>query len=481
MRHLGTVIYEYHVFQEDRLVVVTGLDGRIVQTFSDAFTRYWRDVVPENIGKSSPFRDEQRRRQHMAEASRCMTSFIWMLNLVHASRDPRENRRPVHEMFGASIEDCRWILRRFVYLLGLEMKEDRRTRSSFWVKAPVQNARKFQSALWMAKRVAGFLQERGHYNGENPCKVEVRFSRTNGEQGILVTKRKLGRDAAPSRVRLDVDNWIRVDTRDLNVMLDVDPRCCDQIAEGLKKISAPASHTATIKFQGKSGCRISSALNMTLYDKFVRAKQENLYPAPCKNDGRRRDLHLVLKVDSETHEDVLRYIDGERKAVSGLGLEDIRRMAADPVLRHRLKHMPLFTEDGIEPIPYHRIWRSLRKAAVAMDLSFEDRRRQAGGLPRKRYVSSHIQRHCYVYRWLEYAYFVSSETASSLAALEIVMGWKPGGGMVDRYSVHFKRLNGLIQLDKFLAEEDRNVAEVLERDDTGTSWEAVHDRLHALA
>ena len=213
-----------------------------------------------------------------------------------------------------------------------------------------------------------------------------------------------------------------------------DPRVWDRLRKSLEDIGAPSCFPVMgdiARYAGKRGKQIRG---LTLLDAYSPAKDPLTVMFPTKGGTAEHDEEGYLPETIRRRLD--EWVDGPRAKITGVALADIHRMARDPRRVHELL-VPLFTEDGVNPVSEGRLQRVIRKAAVAADIFFDTEEFRLTS--KRKYVTFHYLRHEYVHRRLDAIMGLPPEERElAKEALIATMNWSSGKQMLAWYSKHHR-------------------------------------------
>jgi hypothetical protein len=366
---------------------------------------------------SAVFKDAPDRRTGM----RWLSKFLWLLNIAH-------RRYPdAAERFVRSVEGCRQVADAFVAELELPWKAAREKDGSRYLspKGPVY-ARVADALVALGAFTAKLTSL--VFGGQDPSKVNRELSRTGGRRHAVV---QIG-----ERYRSDTDRRLRMGKDTSSAPRYDDPRFFDRLMVGLKAVGTPSSIEGTVRLARFSGGRWCSVSSVTIYDILCGPAAEDVgksITATTKGSAGATAIELIPG-DAEMQW-ILDHIDGDRRRVTKMSLARLRVMAANPNMRAALKLMPLFTEDGVNPVGYLRMYRFFRRAAERQGLWIDDAEYRLTG--RLRYLSFHYLRHEYVHRRLDACLAMDARAqVAERKAIIAYMGWASGEAMLKWYSAH---------------------------------------------
>lgn len=369
--------------------------------------------------------------QERSEWSRWVRSFVWVLNTTY--RD--------HPDFAAlmlsGVDGFREAIPLFLKVKELEvtLSPIRGGMGRSWVNLPSDLYRYVDDALMAVGMVSAALTK-SVYGGQDPFKIDSVY------QSELRSRRSVYR----GKIRADVFRLFRMGKN-----LEIGPRFEDPriaelwLAEAVR-FGAPEVFQRLVRTSKGTGARSSSLLPLNLADLLIFPKKWGEITAPAKRSGKRRVL--ALTTDPEDFADFEEWINEELLRFTGASLESYRLAASkakgDPkewkALVKVFKKIPLFTEDGVNPIKYERLARIFREVAKQGKLYFLSDR--GGG--RLKTVTFHHLRHEYVFDRLEDIELLPEhEREAESRALVSYMGWAPGDAMLTWYSNHYDRLFGV--------------------------------------
>ncbi|MDE1918567.1 MAG: hypothetical protein KGJ57_21205 [Sphingomonadales bacterium] len=345
-------------------------------------------------------------------------AFLWSLNEAHGSMPE------VAERYEAGVEGAREAQDEFVLALRIRSDEAREKDGSMWLHPRREMwSRVSDAVIAMGQITAALVDE--IYGGQDPSKVDARFSRLR--DGQITTR---GRDG---KTKSDVDRRLRLGKDPNHAPRYDDPRFYERWVEGLRATNAPKVFFRIGGLGRFAGARAFQALALTMHDLLVRPKQPGRISSP--NKGSKRERTIQFEPVAEEYEAILDYVDVERRKLTGMSLDALRLMAANPRQKNELKSMPLFTEDGVNFIEYDRLYRVFRRAAVRAGLYICDE--EFRSMDRRRYVSFHYLRHEYVHHRLDLVDALPvAERPAARKAIIRYFRWSDGDAMLDWYSAH---------------------------------------------
>lgn len=395
---VGFGAYRWELIDHEVPVRLIGPDGTQFRQLSRALSGIWDDENPK-------------------EAKRWIGKFVWSLNAAH------ERMPDVADQYEAGLDQAREAQDAFVVSLNIHTRDSRPYDGSMWLKPKKAIWSKVSDALIAMGKVTERLSDE-LYGGEDPSKVNLALSRTLGKPRSTA---KVGKS-----MRSDVDRRLRLGTNPALAPRYDDPRLFDRWTEGLTATRAPAVFERVADLGRFAGARAFQALSLTLFDVFC-SGEDNCIRAP--NKGSKFERTMEFELPDSRWAKLLGWVGGERARLTGLSLENIRRMASIPTEAARLATMPLFTEDGVNPIGYPRLYRVMRKAAERADLYITSDEYRLTGL--KRFPGFHYLRHEFVHRWLDAAEELDEKgRAAKRRALITYMRWSAGDEMLAWYSAH---------------------------------------------
>lgn len=351
-------------------------------------------------------------------AVRYNNAFLWTLNEAH------EAMPDVAEQYESGVDGARDAQDAFVVAMNVNSTEAAQKDGSMWLTPPRRLWGRMSDALTAMGQITSALADE-IYGGQDPSKVDERFSRTKGEVKI---KRGLG-----GKVSKDVDRRLRMGKDPSHAPRYDDPCFYERLVEGLEATRAPAPFHRIGGLGRYAGGRAFQILSLTIHDLLVRPKKAGVISAPNKGSKAERTMDF-LPIDAE-YQATLDWVGGDRKRLTGLSLERLRQMAANPREKDELRGMPLFTEDGVNFIKYDRLYRIFRRAAEWADLYIDDDEYRC--TDKRRYVTFHYLRHEYVHRRLdEVDAMPAADRPAGSKAIISYMRWSEGEAMLAWYSAH---------------------------------------------
>jgi hypothetical protein len=429
---VGFGAYRHEVVDHPVAVRVIGPDGRQKKQISRACSWIW-----------DRYDDKEK-------AHRWIRAFLWLLGVVHNAlpADPAK-RYDVAEAFVSSVGECRRIQDAFVVAEKIPTVEAKEKDGSYWLK-PTKRYSRVADAVHAGCMVTAALVIAGVFVGCDPSKVDPELSRLDGERARL--------DRTRRGLRLDVDNRLRMAPDPDHAPRMDDPRFHQKVQEGFALTGAPEAYRRACSIAYNGGGRWMSVESLSIYDVLVGDKGRRRH-YPSRNKGDKGDARSFVMIVPKSEDAVVRaWISGTRAKLTGHTLAALEVMALDPTKHAKLKAMPLLTENGVDPINYNRMWRLLRRAAVAMDLFIDDDEYHVSG--RKRYVSFHYFRHEYIHRRLDRVRLMKTEAARKAEKEDIVayMRWS-GTAMLDWYSKHHTIRHASAAAEDFNDEQDAGLAD----------------------
>lgn len=346
--------------------------------------------------------------------------------------------------FTLGVSACRAVMDEFLKSVGARVK----TRNgSQWVSPPPGRHTEIARMLGAVCAVTGILASQ-LFEGRDPSRVDPEHTRRRNNN---------------ARRRTDTDRWLRMKSDPGIAPRLEDPRVCDRLMEGLRRTGADEAVILAHDLARVAGNRFCQGAAITMYDLLVDSSEPCQIPVINKGSDGERVLTLV--VTRGLWDRLVAYIDGERRSRGGLGHAELRRFAADPTRRQKLKAMPLFTLRGEGGLTYDRLYRQGKAAAVLMDLYINDRAYRETGV--KRFVTFHLLRHEYVHSRMDAIEGMDGKHwPKERQKLATYMGWRDSEAMLAWYSAHHSRKNALA-----------SAADYSRRIDT---LEDAHDRRKAL-
>lgn len=379
-------------------------------------------------------------------ARRYLFSFKGFLNTVEPGL------QDAADVFVRSVADCRRTMER--YLKAMKVVTRDLDGGAMWLVPKAGDHRRVADALVAIGQVTAALAGEV-FGGRDPFKMDPEVSRVkNGGRTSLDRH---------GNYRKDTDRRLRMGADPTTMPRLDDPRVHELWQQALEAIGAPEPFRRIVAMLRKAGMRCFQALGLTLYDVFCLGGSRTL-PVPDKGDPP-GSYALSKKLPSEEWGSLFAYVDGERARVTGLSLRAIRLIAADQRRWSELQNMPLFTENGADPIEYDRLYRVTNRAAKKANLYFTD---EDGT---RRIVNLHLLRHEYVHQRLdEIDEMEEWSKGRALQALIKYLGWS-GEAMLKWYSAH-QRIKGVgtaaSEYNRRLASRDAQVSEPF----SGDAWEA---------
>lgn len=344
-----------------------------------------------------------------------VAAFVAFLN--NAARAQAEPAR----RFTLGVSMCRTVMDQFLKSVGARVKT---TNGSQWVLPPPGRHAEIARMLGAVCAVTGILAT-SVFEGRDPSRVDPEHTR---------------RRADNARRHSDTDRWLRM-KKDPGIAprLD-DPRIHERLMEGLRRIGADEAVILAHDLARHAGNRFCQGAGITMYDLLVDSPEPRFIPVINKGSDGERVLTLVMP--RGLWDRLLAYVDGERRSRGGRGLAELRRIAADPRHRHKLKAMPFFILRGEEGLAYDRLYRQGKAAAVLMDLYINDADFRETGV--KRFVTFHLLRHEYVHSRMDAIETMDAKRwPVERARLAAYMGWSDAETMLAWYSAHHSRKNAL--------------------------------------
>lgn len=349
-------------------------------------------------------------------AKRAVAIFVDFLNVLDTRYpDPAD-------VFVQSVAQCRRTIDRYLKIMSVQTRDI--GGGSMWLMSRGEDHRRVAAALVAIGRVTCALKDEV-YDGQDPSKVDHVASRITGVWSTSIDRE--------GRVRRDTDRRLRIGS-DPTVMPRLeDPRVYERWHEGMEAIRAPMVFVRIMAVLRFSGMRTFQALGLTLYDVFCLGARHSL-PVPNKGD-RTRVRTLYKKLPPGEWDRLMRYVAEDRMEATGMSLRAMQLIAADRRRWPELEGLPLFTENGVDPISYSRLYRVTRAAAEAKGLFLDDDERPSAG---RRFVNLHLLRHERVYERLDEIEDLH-ENRRPAARRDLIqyMGWR-GDGMLRWYSAHHR-------------------------------------------
>lgn len=403
---VGYGAYRYEVVDHVVPVRVIGPDGRQSKQHSRACSWIWE------------------RERDKEKARRWIRAHLTMLNDVHNAA--ANDNFDVAERFVESVDGCREVMDKFVAVHRIKSQSSVDRDGSMWLRPTSKLYGKVSNVLIATGMVTQALTLDGVFVGQDPSKVDRSRSRIGGKgREIKMT---------PRGIRSDTDNRLRVGRNPAAVPRFDDPRVYDRLKLGLELTGAAEPFGLCCDLAHGAGGRAMSILRLDLFDALVRPKQEGHYPAPNKGDDP-DERNFVMIPPDHVHKAILAWIDGGLRRLTGKTLDQLRRIAADPLRQDELRGQPLFTENGSDFIKYNRLYRVVRRAAERMDLYIADDLYL--DTRKKRFITFHLLRHEYVHGRLDGVDLMKgkAEKEAGRKAIIAYMRWA-GSAMLDWYSQH---------------------------------------------
>ncbi|WP_326522939.1 hypothetical protein [Sphingomonas sp.] len=350
-----------------------------------------------------------------------LASFLWLLNVAHRKFPDAAER------FIASVAGCREVADAFVAQLEIPWKGAKEKDGSRWLHPKGELHGRVAGALVALGDVTARLREIV-FGGQDPTKVNKELSRTGGAH---VVENRKGRG-----YRSDTDRLLRMGKDTSSAPRYDDPRFFDRLLVGMKAIGTPEAIEGLARLARYSGGRWCSVSSVTIYDVLCGPAAKDIGKhITATTKGSEGATVIELIPGDEQMAWIYRFIDGPRKRASGMSLARLKAWAANPKKRAALKQMPLFTEDGVNAVPYLRMYRFFRRAAERQGLFIDDVEYRLTG--RRRYLSFHYLRHEYVHHRLDVCLTMSAvEQIAERKAIIAYMGWESGERMLKWYSAH---------------------------------------------
>ena len=329
--------------------------------------------------------------------------------LAYALSRAEERVRHAADVLMRSVNEFRRLIKAFLKAARI----GRRVRAGVeWVTPPQELHSKVSDALAVLGKIGEAAAER-------------LFGGTDPSMRPATSKR---------RDKYDKGRLFRLPTNPGHAPRHEDPRMWDRWRRGLEDIGAPVCYIAIGDVARFAGKRRFQVRELTLHDVLVSPGKGFELMFGSKGARDRHDEKGLLPRGAWYR--LLAYIDGERAELTGLGLEDLRRMARDPRQMDALR-VPVFTEDGVNPLDDNRMYRVFRKAAEKADLFFDDQAYRGSGGRVKRYVTFHYLRHEYVHCRLDAIMGLEErDYRQKKRALIAYMNWSSGEAMLRWYSHH---------------------------------------------
>lgn len=435
MSEVTQTYYDFRIVGGGIPVVVFGPDGCESIALSDAFSAIFSSRYDLPSGNSLRTGPEDKCKAIFRNAC------AFFNYLTELGDGVGSQSISVAEKFVESVAACRQLQDKLFARFG-RLEADRSNNTSFWFYADPKQWRLMAGMLSSIRMVTAALTAIGYYGGRDPSKVDAQWSRTKN-----LNSGKPWRVGADGQIRQDFDYRIRLARARLSAPRAECPLISVQIQEGLRRVDAPDMYGLICEFAAESGARWVSAAGMTIFDVLVVARRPEEFPCPCKGDKTEK-RNFVAWVPLEVAKRITSYIDGPRADLSGYSLAELRALARNPKHWSLLRMMPVFTEDGVNPVSYQRFYRFFRMAAEKMGL-FIDEDPYEGGITR-RYATFHMLRHEYVYRRLEHAQTLpTDERELEYDNIVCYMAWK-SWRMLDWYSHHFRLANAFDAVQAYI-------------------------------
>lgn len=347
-----------------------------------------------------------------SDALRKIAAVVWALNL--ASRHCDDPAALVE----TSAKDCERAIFSFLSAAKARTRKATNGGDRYWISPPSELHGKVGIALTAFCDLTERLSKTA-YGGIDPCRIAAAPST------IFIPQ--------PGPYRRDTGRRFRLSANPASRPRSNDPRIFDRWAPAAHELGIHEVSIWVARICRAAGCRFMSVQGLNLADVLIFADSFATLPAISKGSKGVRVLRLVLpqNVADELEQYVSRVFPEHYRQWQEGRLPSAKRLA----------RIPLFSLNGLRPIPYSRYHRDFCAAAARADLYF---REVDAGVETRRLVTPQQLRHEYVFhRLMQTENLPAAEQMLHRNAIAAYLGWSSGQAMLEHYSHFYAQLNAM--------------------------------------
>lgn len=347
-----------------------------------------------------------------SDALRKISAIVWALNL--ACQETEDPAAPVEE----SAAGCEAAIFAFLSAAKARSRRSRNGSDRYWVTPPIDLHGKVGIALVAFSELTEGLSKTV-YGGHDPCRI------TPASNTIFIPQ--------PGPYRRDTGRRFRLSANPASRPRSNDPRIFERWAPAARELGIHEISIWVARICRAAGCRFMSVQALNLADVLIFADSFATLPAISKGSSGVRVLRLVLpqNVADDLEQYVSRVFPDHYWHWQQGSLPSAKRLA----------RVPLFSLNGMTPIPYSRYHRDFSAAAARADLYF---REVESGVETRRLVTPQQLRHEYVFhRLMQTEDLPPAEQKLHRDAIAAYIGWSSGQAMLEHYSHFYAQLNAM--------------------------------------